>query len=181
MKFAQCHMTYYGSRAGVLKTTPQNPASKGAHQHDIHVIKDSCYTERRLSAKIPWFSLHSLKKWSWKLATVTASGFPRWLGGNKSARHCSRHRRCSSIPELEGSHWVGSGNPLEFSCLWNPMDSGAWKAIAHGVRRSQTWLSMHVGATGQYYYKILIISIFFNWIYLCKTIESFVSKILNKR
>ena len=32
-------------------------------------------------------------------------------------------------------------NPLQYSCLENPMDRGAWKAAVHGVTKSQTWLS----------------------------------------
>ena len=32
----------------------------------------------------------------------------------------------------------GNGNPLQYSCLENPMDGGAWKAAVHGVTKSQT-------------------------------------------
>ena len=35
----------------------------------------------------------------------------------------------------------GSGNPLQYFCLENPMDRGAWWAIVHGVAKSWTWLS----------------------------------------
>ena len=35
----------------------------------------------------------------------------------------------------------GSGNPLQYSCLGNPMDGGAWWAAVHGVVRSRTRLS----------------------------------------
>ena len=35
----------------------------------------------------------------------------------------------------------GSGNPLQYSCLENPMDGGAWWAAVHGVAKSRTWLS----------------------------------------
>ena len=34
-----------------------------------------------------------------------------------------------------------NGNPLQYSCLENPMDGGAWKAAVHGVTMSQTRLS----------------------------------------
>ena len=34
-----------------------------------------------------------------------------------------------------------NGTPLQYSCLENPMDGGAWKAAVHGVTRSQTRLS----------------------------------------
>ena len=35
----------------------------------------------------------------------------------------------------------GNGNPLQYSCLENPMDKGAWWAAVHGVAKSRTWLS----------------------------------------
>ena len=35
----------------------------------------------------------------------------------------------------------GNGTPLQYSCLENPMDGRAWWAAAHGVAKSQTWLS----------------------------------------
>ena len=35
----------------------------------------------------------------------------------------------------------GNGTPLQYSCLENPMDGGAWKAAGHGVAEGWTWLS----------------------------------------
>ena len=35
----------------------------------------------------------------------------------------------------------GNGTPLQYSCLENPMDGGAWQAAVHGVAKSQTRLS----------------------------------------
>ena len=35
----------------------------------------------------------------------------------------------------------GNGNPLQYSCLENPMDRGAWRAILHGVAKSRTRLN----------------------------------------
>ena len=43
-----------------------------------------------------------------------------------------------SIPGLGRSPGEGNGNPLQNSCLENPMDGGAWQAIVHGVAKSQT-------------------------------------------
>ena len=40
------------------------------------------------------------------------------------------------IPGLGRSPGEGSGNPLQYSCLENPMDRGAWRATAHGVAKS---------------------------------------------
>ena len=40
-----------------------------------------------------------------------------------------------SIPGLGRSPGEGNGNPLQYSCLENPMDKGAWRATVHGVTR----------------------------------------------
>ena len=40
-----------------------------------------------------------------------------------------------SIPEWGRSSGGGNGSPLQYSCLGNPMDRGAWQAIVHGVAR----------------------------------------------
>ena len=37
----------------------------------------------------------------------------------------------------------GNSNPLQYSCLGNPMDRGAWWAIIHGLTKTQTQLSTH--------------------------------------
>ena len=46
-----------------------------------------------------------------------------------------------SIPESERSPREGNGNPLQYSCLENPRDIGAWWATVHGVAKSRTRLS----------------------------------------
>ena len=46
----------------------------------------------------------------------------------------------SSVKKIPGG---GHGNPLQYSCLNNPMDRGTWRATVHGVTKSQTRLSTH--------------------------------------
>ena len=46
-----------------------------------------------------------------------------------------------SIPGLERSPGVGNGNPLQYCCLDNPMDRGAWQATVHGV--SKSWMGIN--------------------------------------
>ena len=46
-----------------------------------------------------------------------------------------------SVPGLGRSSGEGNGSPLQYSCLENPMDGGAWEAIVHGVAKSRTRLS----------------------------------------
>ena len=45
------------------------------------------------------------------------------------------------IPGLGRYPGEGNGNPLQYSCLENSMDRGAWWATVHGVAKSRTWLS----------------------------------------
>ena len=49
-------------------------------------------------------------------------------------------RDASLIPGLGKSPAEGYGNPLQYSCLENPMDRGAWWATVHGVTKSRTLL-----------------------------------------
>ena len=42
-----------------------------------------------------------------------------------------------SIPGLERSSGEGNGYALQYSCLENPMDRGIWRAVVHGVAKSQ--------------------------------------------
>ena len=42
---------------------------------------------------------------------------------------------------IPGSPGEGNSNPLQYSCLENPLNRGAWWAIVHGVRKSWTWVS----------------------------------------
>ena len=46
-------------------------------------------------------------------------------------------RDAGSIPGSERSPGVGNGNPLQYSCLQNPMDRGAWQDTVHGVAQSR--------------------------------------------
>ena len=53
-----------------------------------------------------------------------------------------------SIPGLGKSPGEGNGNPLQCSCLENPMDPGAWQATVHGVTKSQTQLNTQTQQLG---------------------------------
>ena len=56
-------------------------------------------------------------------------------------------RDVGSVPGLGRSPGEEHGNPLQYSCLENPMDRGAWWAAVHKVAKSQTrlkWLSVHM-------------------------------------
>ena len=65
-------------------------------------------------------------------------GFPGGSDGKESA--CNEGDP-GSIPGLGRSPGEGNGYPLQYSCLENSMDRGAWWATVHGVTKSQTRLS----------------------------------------
>ena len=66
------------------------------------------------------------------------TGFP---GGSEVKASASNAGDPGSIPESGRSPGEGNGNPLQYSCLENPMDRAAWQATVHGVAKSRTRLS----------------------------------------
>ena len=59
-------------------------------------------------------------------------GLPWWLSGKEMTCNAGD---TASIPGSGRSPGVGNGNPLQYSCLGNPMDRGAWRATVHGVTK----------------------------------------------
>ena len=47
-------------------------------------------------------------------------------------------KKLNKIQPIHQPYGERNGNPLQYSCLENPMDRGAWRATVHGVRKSQT-------------------------------------------
>ena len=91
-------------------------------------------------------------------------GLPKCLSDEEPTGQCRRHRRfrseeveygytvlgkesaCNegdlgSIPGLGGSPGGGHGYPLQYPCVENPLDRGAWQAAVHGVTKSWTQLN----------------------------------------
>ena len=65
-------------------------------------------------------------------------GFPGSSDGKLSACNAGD---LGSIPGFGRSPGEGTGNPLQYSCLENPMDRGAWQVRVNGIAKSQTQLS----------------------------------------
>ena len=57
-------------------------------------------------------------------------------GGSDSKESACNAGDAGLIPGLGRSPGEGNGNPLQYSCLENPMDRGAWQATVHGVAES---------------------------------------------
>ena len=69
---------------------------------------------------------------------VTETHFPGGSDGKASACNVGD---LGSIPGSGRSPGEGNDNPLQYSCLENPVGGGAWRATVHGVAKSQTRLS----------------------------------------
>ena len=85
----------------------------------------------------------------------------RWKGGSRGRGHkhthgCGSEVKASAsnagdlglIPGSGRSPGEGNDNPLQYSCLENPMDRGAWWATVHGVAKSRTRLSEKLKLNG---------------------------------
>ena len=91
---------------------------------------------------IPWIAAHqaplSMESWSrLPLAPLAlARGFPGGTVLKNPPANAGASRDTGSIPRLGRSPREGNGNPLQYSCLENPMDRGAWWATVHKVTKS---------------------------------------------
>ena len=63
---------------------------------------------------------------------------PWWLSSKESAGNAGDTKDMVSIPGWGRSPGGRHGNPLQYSCLENPMDRGHWQATVHRVTKSQT-------------------------------------------
>ena len=84
------------------------------------------------------------------------TGFP----GKESSCSARDSGDVGLIPGSGRSPGGGHGKPLQYSCLENPMDRGAWWATVHGVAKSHTWLkrlSMHVHCPSIWKESLLIV------------------------
>ena len=85
-----------------------------------------------------WIEMHLMTKWVCP-------------GGSDSKELICNVGDLGSIPGMGRSSGEGNGNPLQYFCLENPMDRGAWWATVHGVTvlDMMEWLSMSMCAHGQ--------------------------------
>ena len=93
-----------------------------------------------MSCKIQLFQLFTINT-----ATIIYQLAAQQLRGKESSCQCRTHcciaRDTVSIPGSGRCPRVGNSNLLQYSCLENFMDSGAWWSIVYGVTKSQTQLS----------------------------------------
>ena len=73
-------------------------------------------------------------------------------GGSEGKESASNAGDLGSIPGSGSSPGEGNCYPVQYSCLGNPMHRGAWRATAHGVRKSWTQLSDYACTAITYIY-----------------------------
>ena len=78
--------------------------------------------------EVPSFIFFEAKKLGTQVALVVKN----------SPANAGDIRDAGSIPGLGRSPGGGHGSPLQYSCLENPMNRGAWQAVVHRVAKSQT-------------------------------------------
>ena len=106
-------------------------------------------------------------------------GFPGGSGVEESACNAAGTGNTGSIPGSGRPPGGGHGNPLQYSCLENPMDKGAWRVTVHSITKSCTQpkrLSMHArdyDALGlrNTYHRIKMTSFIYHYTY--RTTEEF--------
>ena len=84
-----------------------------------------------------WATVHRVAKSGTQLKRLSTHAHT-FLGGSEVKASASSAGDLGSIPGSGRSPGEGNGNPLQYSCLENPMDGGAWWATVHGVAKSQT-------------------------------------------
>ena len=115
----------------------QPQAVIGLHHHHLATRKKRTFSTNvntKLAGKslinsiwvmcLPWILLYK---------DIHKYGPLRWLSGKEPTCSAGDIGDTGSISESETSPGGGHGNPLQYSCLENPMDSGAWWATVHGV------------------------------------------------
>ena len=75
-----------------------------------------------------------------KASSNSEKELPQWLSGKESACNAGNADDTGSIPGSGRTPGGGNGNPVQYSCLENPMDRGTWWATVHRVAKSETKL-----------------------------------------
>ena len=86
---------------------------------------------------------HFVFRWVLSEHLLQTTGLPWWLSRKESACNAEGAGDSGSVLGLGGSPGEGNDNPLQCTCLKNPIDRGASWAIVCGVAKSWPWLSTH--------------------------------------
>ena len=114
------------------------PGKDTARRQPSVIHKESSHQNTTMLVPWPWNSQPS-ELWETNFCSLTHSlGLPGSLVVNNLSANTRDARDTCLIPGLGWSPGVESGNPLQYSCLENSMDRGAWQTTVHGATKSQT-------------------------------------------
>ena len=107
------------------------------HSHDsvafLAEMTIDLLSKEALTNKCHFQLVFETNLWNHSVVTsISMDGFPWWLHGKTST--CSA-RDTGLIPGWRRSPGEGNGNLLQYSCLGNPTDRGAWQVTVHGVTK----------------------------------------------
>ena len=135
---------YWTSSEVPAKTCKEYSIMPGTRQFSVNAGHCSCHHHNHTQALIAtWQRLTEVQR--------SQRGFPGGSVVKNLLANAGDTGDAGLIPGLGKSPEEGSGNPLQYSCLENPMDRGAWWAIVHEVTKSQTRLSMHTERSSNFF------------------------------
>ena len=129
--FCKVRSTVLGLRPALVTTAPCKSLVPASRQSDTTFSKESS-TDKESGTNCHWYKMERLTKEPMAHSTKLA----RWLRWYKNPPAMQE-----TWIQLGRSAGGGQGNPLQYSCLENPMDRGVWRATVHGVTKSLTRLS----------------------------------------
>ena len=123
----------------------ENPTNREAWQATVHGV---ARVRHDLATKPPaWYThicVHTHAHIKYPVGNLTGNvvnlGFPGGTSGKEPTCQCRRHRDACSALRPGRSPGGGRGNPLQYSCLENPMDRGVWRATVHRLTQTGAWL-----------------------------------------
>ena len=120
--------------AGDLGLIPRlrRSTGEGNWQPTPVFLPEESHGQRSLAGYSPWCH----KSWTWLSDQTTTIQFYSIEPVSPALGD-----KCFTTEPLGRSPGEGNGNPLQYSCLGNPMDRGVWWVTVYGVTKSQTWLS----------------------------------------
>ena len=119
------------------------------HEKNWKQFSFSYSLEQFVFSETIWICLQSRRRWfdswvgniTWRRDRLPVPGFMAFPGGSDGKESVCSVGNLGLIPGLGRSPGGGHGNPLQYSCLENPMDRKAWQSYGPGFKKSWIRLS----------------------------------------
>ena len=160
-----------------LKLSLESPRTANPEVWLPHILRTRCRIRGQCGCSPSWLLpvsedgrlVHSDSWWLSWFAVFGEMGFPGCSHDEESACNAGD---LGLIPGSGRSPWSRKWQPTPYSWLEKSMDRGAWRATAHGVTKSQTWLSTHTSTT---FFLCVCMCIIFVYVWksesFCSTVE----------